>query len=964
MGDERTNEPQDQRGHGTKRKATSNALAAANIPTSGLKPTQHPPPPIASPSASFQVPAAPRDSKPVPLAPKVAIPRLPRTDQAASPIGSVRAGEKHRVNHACEPCRHRKTKCSGERPSCKHCEDFKISCVYADGKRDRVKKEFHHMSAKVDLYHQLLMEISPTLDASTQARIKRALEKELDSDDEEIQSATSVGKVSFSYGGHSVEADGESQVSAGVGSTGSLDRINEDFNRSTKSRETGFMGKISEITWLHRLQNKLDHQSPPSPPGPELDGNAPNTQGSFRASQSVLDEGVADSTYHCDDYSVIAPDQVEMFELPPRPIAEFLLHTYIESVHPTFPVIGKLNFRNQVQNFFNNEQSTPGKSWLAILNLIFAIAAKYSHLVQAELRGDERDHLIYFTRARLLGMDSESILALPDLQRVQIAGLMSFYLMSVNQINRAWTMCGLAMRYSVALGLHLRNENPRLPDTAKEIRYRVWWAIFGLERTLGVMTGRPTSVVDIDCMTPIPLPIDEEAFRDPNSSMHNEETVRRMRRLSSHDLSTPSSGFSPRNRQSPSRSSTSPTSQHSSFDLFKNVPPTLSLYFTEFTLLSTVTHDVMGMLYRPSAVLKTWSQIQTTIANLDKKLERWRSGLPSLFDFTKRQRDQQFNRQRMCLGFFYYSAKIIMHRPCLCRIEDRIPNESQKSKDFNRTAAATCVQAARGMLELIPPEPNPVGLYKVSPWWCLTHHLTQAATVLIMELFFRSEHMPHEAQNILADAKKVVRWLNQMAKESVSAARAWKHCNELLRRVAPMIGHDADDMPTAYPGMPLGPQPAPTQQRTNPFSQPQIPQPDGWPSHASSSRHPQPDGLSAYASSSRQDAWPPHTSTSSSHHSHAHSHPSASSAGPSTSRAPSFSHPPTNYYATPMGHATDDTDAHLLHPTMYNAFDEYMPFEMGLQSTVSTKVMAGIFSGTAGMGFFEGGGWDEAEDGV
>lgn len=259
--------------------------------------------------------------------------------------------------------------------------------------------------------------------------------QEPDSDDEDLQSIASLGKVSFSYAGRSVEGDGESQASAGVGSTGSLDRINEDFNRSIKARETGFMGKISEVTWLHRLQSKLDSRSPPATTGPELDGNIA-LQGSTRALQPGADEGVSDSTYHCDDYSVIAPDRVEMFELPPRPIAEFLLHTYIETVHPTFPMIGKLNFRNQVQNFFNNEQSAPGKSWLAILNLVFAIAAKYSHLVQAELRGDDRDHLIYFTRARLLGMDSESVLALPDLQRVQIAGLMSFYFMSVNQINR------------------------------------------------------------------------------------------------------------------------------------------------------------------------------------------------------------------------------------------------------------------------------------------------------------------------------------------------------------------------------------------------------------------------------------------------------------------------------------------------------------------------------------------------
>lgn len=67
---------------------------------------------------------------------KVAIPRLPRDTDSSS----VNQTEKSRVNHACEPCRQRKTKCSGERPVCKHCEEFQITCFYADGKRDRNKK--------------------------------------------------------------------------------------------------------------------------------------------------------------------------------------------------------------------------------------------------------------------------------------------------------------------------------------------------------------------------------------------------------------------------------------------------------------------------------------------------------------------------------------------------------------------------------------------------------------------------------------------------------------------------------------------------------------------------------------------------------------------------------------------------------------------------------------------------------
>lgn len=89
----------------------------------------------------FRVPQSPRSARGEPNSKqaKIAIPRLKRNIDAANE-GATRTGGRHRVNHACEPCRHRKTKCSGERPTCRHCQDFKISCYYADGKRDRVKK--------------------------------------------------------------------------------------------------------------------------------------------------------------------------------------------------------------------------------------------------------------------------------------------------------------------------------------------------------------------------------------------------------------------------------------------------------------------------------------------------------------------------------------------------------------------------------------------------------------------------------------------------------------------------------------------------------------------------------------------------------------------------------------------------------------------------------------------------------
>ena len=146
---------------------------------------------------------------------------------------------------------------------------------------------------------------------------------------------------------------------------------------------------------------------------------------------------ICEASYHCDDLTLIPPGHVDPFEMPPQATANMLFQSYIETVHPAFPIIGKTTFSCQFQAFQRcQDPSKINKNWLAILNLIFAIGAKYSHLIQAEWSGDKIDHLVYFTRARILGFNSDAILGHAELQKVQIAGLMSFYLMAMNQINR------------------------------------------------------------------------------------------------------------------------------------------------------------------------------------------------------------------------------------------------------------------------------------------------------------------------------------------------------------------------------------------------------------------------------------------------------------------------------------------------------------------------------------------------
>lgn len=235
------------------------------------------------------------------------------------------------------------------------------------------------------------------------------------------------------------EDDGaETDVSATVGSTGALDKTLEDFAANEKTRSTGFMGKNSEITWMQRLkqENKFGSSS-----GGDLPSYAAQrVQGGDQtqsADPSLDYEGnvtVNEASYHLDDFAMPSLDAVDAYELPTLDTANHLFETYISRVHPTFPIIGKLTFTNQFRRFMAGEM--PGEKWLAILNLIFAISARYAHIVRAEWRGDDRDHLVYFSRARLLSLNGDTLFQHADLQQIQVTALMALYLLCTNQINR------------------------------------------------------------------------------------------------------------------------------------------------------------------------------------------------------------------------------------------------------------------------------------------------------------------------------------------------------------------------------------------------------------------------------------------------------------------------------------------------------------------------------------------------
>lgn len=344
------------------------------------------------------------------------------------------------------------------------------------------------------------------------------------------------------------------------------------------------------------------------------------------------------------------------------------------------------------------------------------------------------------------------------------------------------------MRHALSLGLNLQNNSPSIGDSSKEIRRRVWWAVCSVDIRLAVMTGRPSAFLNANSTAPLPLPVEEESFFFPGSSgfqggegqLHPHYPGQESPYIGDTSPNQPSS--------SSARANLSPTESLGSTLSQTPVPAGNALYFLLQTKLSLITNEVLDQLYRPRVTTRSWAHVQLIISALTVKLEQWQTDLPSIFDFSRRQLDLQFRRQRMCLGLFFYSTVMIISRPCLCRMNRTMLDTTEKSKEFDRATAAKCVHAAKDMLDLLPNEPDPVALYKVAPWWCLVHHLVQASTISMLELSFHADHVPEEVEAILQTAKKAARWLRSMAEVDLAASRAWRLCEDMLHKVATIVG--------------------------------------------------------------------------------------------------------------------------------------------------------------------------------
>ncbi|KAJ4211677.1 hypothetical protein NW759_012279 [Fusarium solani] len=198
--------------------------------------------------------------------------------------------------------------------------------------------------------------------------------------------------------------------------------------------------------------------------------------------------------------------------LPPKSVADFLLSVCIKHGVDIFFYFDQAQVINDLDQFYSNPTSPlrVDPSFICLVLAIFALGSHWTPLERPSnspqtLQTEECDPgRVFFQQAKLLVPD---IIERSCLRSIQACFLLGVYLMPLSAVGSSYIYMGLALRKALAFDLHQGLDDQTLDEREREIRRRLWWSIYSLERCTTVKLNRPRSV-DADIIkTPLPAPL-------------------------------------------------------------------------------------------------------------------------------------------------------------------------------------------------------------------------------------------------------------------------------------------------------------------------------------------------------------------------------------------------------------------------------------------------------------------------
>ncbi|RVX68353.1 hypothetical protein B0A52_07353 [Exophiala mesophila] len=589
---------------------------------------------------------------------------------------NVFASKRQRTAVACNSCKNRKSRCNGGRPTCSTCIDLGLECVYRAPSRAQTSqaREMHWMRNRLQSIEELLRNIGVQAHES-QNDPSSPQDLPLSSD----MPPSTVGEArtnevsqhdSTTFGVDKLP--GEDTVDGMGAITFADESTSGHFGLSSNSAFFSHIGRCLDSTTTistqrnahtqHLATNMSRPASPPVAPGPQVD-KTPNPR--------------------------ILPPQEDILRM---------VEAFFSVTGMFFPFIHKRSVINMVEEMSITRFSCVPQSWLCLLNAIMAIGTSLSVGQDDTLKHQEEESSVYFQRALIL---SPWTLSNPtNLEALQALAVMTIYLQGVSKSAQTWRLHGLLVQAAFQTGVHINIKSPKISPLEQEIRTRIWYMCFVLDRVLSAAYGRPPLIHNSYMQINLPMNVNLDDINDDGE-------------LYPHSVQTPN--------------------EPSSCSLFL---ATIKLYLIQGNMIEKLYHQNMT----PSVDLQP-NRLFSLIMDFEEHLHDWMKTLNPAVELIPTSEvnkahphEWKWTRPQTVMTIRFLSVRVLLYRRVIETLLDDISTsgvgirQPEYSLPIAQTLIHACTESAIAIIQTI----RALGAKNemLPAWWFTIYHMFNAALVL------------------------------------------------------------------------------------------------------------------------------------------------------------------------------------------------------------------------------------------
>ncbi|KAF4760623.1 hypothetical protein N7455_000835 [Penicillium solitum] len=392
---------------------------------------------------------------------------------------------------ACTRCKTRKQKCDNEYPTCSNCLKAGVPCDKSSVREDQDRQNDYTRGLE--------------------ERVMFLERKLVESDRSASQNATATNTVPSLFsppGGHptphtTTSGFDNNPVGEIVGLLALSSEAPAYVGSSSGLSLAADLGEMVQTSVWNQFISRMQQKASTTANNPQNKAGQVHGPSEQPSATQILDRPT-----RMED---LLPANVEP---PTDEMGTRILDTYFTRLHSRYPFINRKQVwqihadRWRLAKIKREDLTRSDRFVIFKLNLVYAIGAtmlrlseKYAYTSPERFYTAALQHVPTMCEAR-------------SVDNIEAMVLLVVYHLRTASSHGMWYMIGLAMRTAIDLGLHRKANEINMDPFTTQMRRRLFWTVYYLERVVSMSLGRPFSISDRHIDLDLPLEVDDD-IEDP-----------------------------------------------------------------------------------------------------------------------------------------------------------------------------------------------------------------------------------------------------------------------------------------------------------------------------------------------------------------------------------------------------------------------------------------------------------------